>query len=109
MTVAREQAARPRLDRWGTLNAFVDDQLAGLTREIGASAGLVWVTLFRLASGTDGKASGASERRLSELTGLSRPTIRSACKALISRGFVGIERDATRRAAPVYVVAGGGA
>jgi DNA-binding transcriptional ArsR family regulator len=101
--MGKKKPPQPRLDRWGTLNAFVDDSVADLTRRTGsASAGLVWFALFRLASATNGRVLGASERRLAKLTGLTRPTISAALTSLTKAKLLCVEGKVGQGKAPVY-------
>lgn len=73
----------PQLDRWGTLNTFVQQRLADLTDTSGSgTAGLLWLVLFTIANGKTGEAKYASGPRLERLTGLSRRTVWGAIQTL---------------------------
>ncbi|MBA4191832.1 MAG: hypothetical protein C0467_27955 [Planctomycetaceae bacterium] len=93
MTLARPRPTpakpKPRLDRWGTLNTFTRDKLAGLTSGTGsAAAGLVWFVMFALADGRTGQIRGASISKLMLLTGLARNTVKGATKSLLVGGYL---------------------
>jgi len=91
-----------RLDRFGTVNRFVTEQLAPLTKETGTAApGLVWLTLWSLANAKDGSVLFASVGRLRKLTGLSRNTVRRSLLALFAAGLLTVKQ---RGRIPIYSV-----
>jgi hypothetical protein len=81
------------LDRWGTLNALVANDLAGLTTESGPAAAVVWFALFALADGRTGWVTRAGSRRLAALTGLSRNTVKAALRGLTRQKFIQPDRE----------------
>lgn len=100
-----ERGPEPPLDRFVTLNTFVDRCVAKLAEETGSSnASLLWFVLFRLANGKTGfiPRGSASERQLSKLTGLSRMTVRRAIQKLKESELLFVEQGSTVRQAPSY-------
>lgn len=96
-----QRASDQRLDRWGTLNAFTEARLAGLTATTRSpSAGVVWFVLFSLANGRTGLVRGASISRLARLTGLARFTVRRSIRALLEAGALSVHDRAG--GVPVY-------
>jgi len=95
---ARVKDGRPRLDRFGTLRAFIENVLAGLTED-GASTPLVWFVLFGWADGRDGTIRGASIMRLARVTGLAENTVRAAMRKLLAEEMIVVEKPGR---VPVY-------
>lgn len=92
------------LDRWATLNRFVDEYQADLTRTTGsASAAAVWLALFRWADGNKGgKVKRISNVELAAMTGLDRDTVGAAIGVLIERDYLTVEQPGGRGRAAVY-------
>jgi hypothetical protein len=97
---------RPRhLSRFSTLNHFVDECLAVLTRDMRSpSAGLVWLCLFRIANAKTRIAFGASVVRLSTLTGLDRKTVQAAIRVLADEAFITVVPGGGRGKVAKYTV-----
>ncbi|MFO0848376.1 MAG: helix-turn-helix domain-containing protein [Gemmataceae bacterium] len=75
------------VDRFATLNAFVDHDMAALVRATGSgNVVAVWAVLFRHADRRDGRVKGASIGHLALRTGLARNTVRRAVRALLDCG-----------------------
>lgn len=92
---------QPRLDRFGTYRAFIDQKLPALigTNKGSMAAGILWFVLFDMASGSDGTIRCASVRRLAERTGMTRVTVRAAMKKLLDAGAL---EKVTASRVPVY-------
>ncbi len=91
-----------KLDRFGTMNRFVNEQLAPLTDKYETSApGLVWCVLWSMASAKDGSVLFASMKRLQRCTGLSKNAVRRALRALKDERLVEVRASGR---IPVYSI-----
>ena len=102
-TAGRDSLARA--DRFATINEFVDGTLADLTRATGsASAGLVWLVLWRMADARTEHVRGASVSGIARRTGLDRRTVADALAVLVTREVIAIVSDTADNVVPVYHV-----
>jgi hypothetical protein len=94
--VRRKRTTRPSapLDRWKTLNAFVDNQLS----QLNTTTAVVWFALFRKANGQTGLAR-VTVSCLARLTNLSRTTVYAALKELVRAELLSVD---SRERPPEY-------
>lgn len=88
VVVADKVVKPPRIDRFATLNEFVDEGLPALLEAGKPTVALTWLYLFRHAHYKTGelKPAQVSVRKIAAATGMSKTSAFSAIRKLIELG-----------------------